>query len=81
MVLFGIKNEEIKACAGTGLIVDIKGTGEEKNDGPVNSVALRADIDGLPMPENNKDLEYRTKTNCAHMCGHDGHMVTILGVA
>lgn len=42
---------------------------------------LRADMDGLPMPENNPNLEYRTKTDFAHMCGHDGHMATLLAAA
>ena len=35
-------------------------------------------MDALPMPENNPDLPYRTRTNAAHMCGHDGHMATLL---
>jgi metal-dependent amidase/aminoacylase/carboxypeptidase family protein len=44
-------------------------------------VALRTDLDGLPIPENNHGLEYRTKTDFAHMCGHDGHMATLLAAA
>ena len=47
----------------------------------VNSVALRADMDGLPMKENNPHLPYTSKTAFAHMCGHDGHMATVLTVA
>jgi metal-dependent amidase/aminoacylase/carboxypeptidase family protein len=79
---FGFKDDEIKTCAGTGITVDIRGTGpEEDKDGKVSSVAIRADMDGLPMPELNHDLEYKTTTDHAHMCGHDGHMVTILGTA
>ena len=35
-------------------------------------------MDALPMPENNPDLPYKTKTSAAHMCGHDGHMATLL---
>ena len=35
-------------------------------------------MDALPMPENNPDLEYKSTTDHAHMCGHDGHMATIL---
>jgi hippurate hydrolase len=42
---------------------------------------LRADLDGLPMPENNAGLPYRTITNYAHMCGHDGHMATLITAA
>ena len=44
-------------------------------------VALRTDLDGLRMPEDNPNLPYRTKTEHAHMCGHDGHMVTLLSAA
>ena len=47
----------------------------------MKTIALRADMDGLPIPENNPDLVYKTQTDHAHMCGHDGHMATILSVA
>ena len=47
----------------------------------MKSVALRADMDALEMKENNPDLSYRTKTGFAHMCGHDGHMATIMSAA
>lgn len=33
------------------------------------------------MPENNKDLPYCTKTDHAHMCGHDGHVACLLAAA
>ena len=45
------------------------------------SIALRADMDGLPIPENNKDLPYTSQTDFAHMCGHDGHTATLLATA
>ena len=61
-------------------MVDIKGTGPA-SENKVKAIALRADMDGLPIPENNPDLAYKTKTDHAHMCGHDGHMVTILSTA
>ena len=38
-------------------------------------------MDGLPIPENNQELEYKTQTEYAHMCGHDGHMATVLASA
>jgi metal-dependent amidase/aminoacylase/carboxypeptidase family protein len=44
-------------------------------------IALRADIDALPIPENNPHLEYKSQTKFAHMCGHDGHTVTLLCTA
>jgi len=76
----GLKDSEIKDCVGTGLIVDIWGTGPEETSksGKIDCIALRADMDGLPMVENNPHLEYTSKTDYAHMCGHDGHMVTQL---
>jgi amidohydrolase len=58
--------------AGTGLICDI-GTG----DGPV--VALRADIDALPLPDE-KDVPYRSQVaGVCHACGHDVHTAMLLG--
>lgn len=38
-------------------------------------------MDGLPIAENNQSLAYKTTTDHAHMCGHDGHMATILSTA
>ena len=57
----------------TGIIADIFfGTG------PV--LAFRADMDGLPIQENN-DFSFTSKKNgFSHACGHDGHMAILLGV-
>lgn len=71
-----IESSQIRDSAGTGLVVDINGTGPDSPK-PI-SIALRADIDGLKMAEGNPDLVYRTKTEYAHMCGHDGHTATLL---
>jgi metal-dependent amidase/aminoacylase/carboxypeptidase family protein len=61
------------------MVVDIEGTGPKDKDGDVHTtIALRADMDALPMPENNPGLSYKTQTGAAHMCGHDGHMATLL---
>ena len=80
---FGIEKSAIKPCVGTGLVVDIVGTGPAQvgvHEG-CKVVALRADMDGLPMKENNQSLPYKTTTNFAHMCGHDGHMAILLSAA
>ena len=60
------------------MIVDIKGTGPAAKT--KYNVAFRTELDALPMPEAT-NLEYATTTKAAHMCGHDGHMVNILGMA
>lgn len=58
--------------SGTGLWADI-GTG----DGPM--VALRADLDALPIPDE-KNVPYRsTVHNACHACGHDAHTAVLLG--
>ncbi|TNV78005.1 hypothetical protein FGO68_gene2098 [Halteria grandinella] len=77
LLSMGVQDCEIRHTAKTGLVVSIQGTGPVE-ESKVNCVALRADMDALPIPENNPGLEYTTKTSSAHMCGHDGHMVTLL---
>ncbi|KAH9166422.1 hypothetical protein AeNC1_018334, partial [Aphanomyces euteiches] len=43
-------------------------------------VAFRGDMDALPMTEHNSHLEYESKVpGAAHMCGHDGHTVNLMG--
>ena len=82
LIKIGVDEANIKVCAMTGLVVDIHGTAPESHDGKsIDTIALRADMDGLPMPENNPHLEYKTQTDHAHMCGHDGHMATIMSTA
>jgi amidohydrolase len=63
---------------GTGLIVDVGGDlAGGAADPPV--VALRADIDALPINDE-KNVPYRSLTRGAcHACGHDVHTAVLLG--
>lgn len=46
------------------------------------SIGLRADMDALPMAEENSHLSYRSRVpNRMHACGHDGHTAMLLGTA
>lgn len=48
---------------------------------PGPSVLLRAELDGLPIQETGT-MPYRsTLPGKAHMCGHDGHMASLIGCA
>jgi amidohydrolase len=59
---------------GNGLVCDIPGSGD--ND---RVIALRADIDALPLPDT-KDVPYRsTVDGVCHACGHDVHTTVLLG--
>jgi len=59
---------------GTGLTCDLGPDGEPR-------VALRADMDALPMAERTGAPYTSTMPNAAHACGHDGHTSILLGTA
>ena len=60
----------------TGVVALIKGQNPNSK-----CIALRADIDALPIYEMN-NVSYASKNKCVmHACGHDFHTASLLGVA
>lgn len=69
----GIPHERVGA---TGVLGHIEGQREGNG-----AIALRADIDGLPVQETN-DVPYRSANDgVMHACGHDSHIAVLLGAA
>ena len=60
----------------TGVIALIKGNKPNKK-----VIALRADIDALPITENSKKNYCSQNTGVMHACGHDVHTASLLGAA
>ncbi|RYJ04760.1 MAG: amidohydrolase [Actinomycetales bacterium] len=67
----GIEHERLE---GTGLVAEIGPEG-----GPI--VALRADLDALPVDDTTSDPWRSTVPGVAHACGHDVHVSGLVGAA
>ena len=63
-----------KGIAGTGIIGMIKGKGKGNK-----IIALRAEMDALPVTERNKTEYSSLNSGKMHACGHDAHMAMLLG--
>lgn len=69
------ENIPYKEVAGTGVCAIIKGKHAGK------TIALRSDMDALPINEKNT-CDYASKeSGKMHACGHDGHLAILLGAA
>lgn len=74
LTAFGVSHET--GIADTGVVALIKGRNPDKK-----VIALRADIDALPITEAN-DVPYKSKNvGVMHACGHDVHTTSLLGAA
>lgn len=77
---WGIEHQT--AIAKTGIVAVIKGEGKTSDTNLSTKVlAIRADMDALPIQELN-EVPYRSQHDgVMHACGHDGHTAIALGTA
>jgi amidohydrolase len=73
--LSGLDLDIQTGVAGTGVVATIRGAG------PGRTLLVRADMDALPVSEDN-DKPYRSRlAGKMHACGHDGHTAVLIGLA
>lgn len=64
-----------RACADTGTLATLAPAARGRH------IALRADIDALPITENSGRRWSSRHPGCMHACGHDGHTATLFAAA
>ena len=78
-----LKSFGMEVCNGigkTGVLGILQGSGSHINKSN-RSIGLRADMDALPIEEEN-NFDYKSKfLGKMHACGHDGHVAMLLGAA
>lgn len=72
-----ISVETVPLSIPTGVLAIIRGT----KQGRGKVIALRADIDALPIQEKTGVAYASVRPGVMHACGHDGHATVLLGVA
>lgn len=76
--LEGLGCEVQRGVAKTGVVAHLRGDLATSSS---KVVALRADLDALPMPEETLHTFRSTIAGKMHACGHDAHTAALLGVA
>lgn len=66
-----------RSCADTGTLAFINYSSGSSQ----KHIALRGDIDALPITEQTNKPYQSQQSGCMHACGHDGHTATLLAVA
>ena len=74
-----LKEQGLEFKGGIGKTGIICGIGDPALE--QNTVALRADMDALPVTENTGLAFASQKSGIMHACGHDGHVAMLLGAA
>lgn len=75
--LMNLNTVEIGYATGSGIVAKLHGNNSEKR----LTVALRAEMDALPLVEEAETPSDSRQNAAVHACGHDGHMAMALGVA
>ncbi|HVL57589.1 MAG TPA: M20 aminoacylase family protein [Burkholderiaceae bacterium] len=73
---FGV-DEIHRGLGRTGVVGVIRGSADDRG----RSVGLRADMDALPLQEENEFAHRSARAGVMHACGHDGHTAMLLGAA
>lgn len=76
---FGLSPKRFSA--GTGVVCDLGVTDSVQDTASWPVIALRADIDALPLPDTKKVPYASQNAGVCHACGHDAHTAILLGVA
>eukprot|EP01090_Pellita_catalonica_P018319 TRINITY_DN5868_c0_g1_i1.p1 TRINITY_DN5868_c0_g1~~TRINITY_DN5868_c0_g1_i1.p1 ORF type:complete len:403 (+),score=67.29 TRINITY_DN5868_c0_g1_i1:668-1876(+) len=76
---YGNIEVEVVKCGAEQNYCGVIGTIRGRNLHPL--IALRADMDGLPILEDSKEEYVSQNKGVMHACGHDGHMSSLLAAA